>query len=156
MAARERAVDVIFGLPDWMLEDIRSGVKYCCVRIMASMTRYGPMGRVRCIAMRGARVVEADMFPCIDGTGRKYVLNRDGGLGIERLRPLVCLGRGYEKLERRYGEMMEIARRARAACRKYCVVDEYGYVLVAGDDMYEVVDRWARLMSRRAVLAVLA
>jgi hypothetical protein len=162
MAPRERAVDVIFGLPEWVVEDIRSGVKYCCSRVRAGAAgRFGPMGRVRCVAMRGARVVEADMHPCIDGTGRAFVINRDRGLDIERMRPLVCLGRGrrwkyeYDKLERRYGEMLEIARRARAVCRKYCVVDEYGYVVVFGDDIYEVVDGLAKLLSRQAMLAVL-
>jgi hypothetical protein len=154
-------VDVIFGLPDWILEDIKNNIVYCCTRVRYGAGRYG-LGRVRCIAMRGARVVDADMYPCIDGAGRPYVLNRDGGLGIERLRPLVCLGRGrrggkveYEKLERRYGEMVEMARRARAACRKYCVIDEYGYILIEGDDIYEVVDRWAKIMSRQTLIAVL-
>lgn len=164
VTGREGAVDVIYGLPDWIAEDVKQGVRYCCTRrSFGTVGKYGPMGRVRCIALHGARIVEADMHPCIDGTGRPYVLNRDTGLNIELRRPLVCLGRGgrwryeYEKLEKRYEEMLEIARRARAICRrKYCVVDEYGYVTITGDDIYEVVDKWARIMSRQALLAVLA
>jgi hypothetical protein len=152
VAASDKAVSVLFGVPDWVGEDIREyGTKYCCSRIFSKGgERYGI---IRCEGMGGARNFTVETYPCIDFHGRDFVLNV-GNIFDAKL-PLVCLRRrvggsiDYHILVRNYRYMLDVARGAR--CRGYCVLDEGGRVVVFGDDLLKVVDSWALLMRNRAV-----
>jgi len=156
VTTRDKAVDMLFGVPEWVAEDIREyGTKYCCSYEWGAASTYGwgVVSFVRCEGMRGARGFTVDAFACIDGEGRPFVLNRDSIVG--RRRPFVCIRKygtlRYSDLADRYGNMLKIAEKVK--CRN-CVVDEYGRVVVFGDDMFEVVDRWVMLMKRKAVTPI--
>jgi hypothetical protein len=156
---RDKAVDVLFGAPDWILDDIREyGTKYCCSYEWRAAVAYGwgVVSFVKCRGMGGAREFSVDAYPCIDGERKKFVLNRDSIVG--RKRPLVCARRyisqfKYNVLIDRYDDMVRIAEKAK--CRN-CVVDEYGRVVVFGSDLLDVVDRWVLLMRRKAITPVSA
>jgi hypothetical protein len=157
VAARDRAVDVLFGVPDWVKSDIEEyGTRYCCSYEWraAKVYGWGVVSFVRCSGMRGAREFSVDAFPCIDGEGKYFVLNRDSI--IRRKRPFVCARKHglkfrYDLLLDRYSDMVKIAERAR--CRN-CVLDEYGRVVVFGGDLYEVVDGWVVLMKRKVITPI--
>ena len=54
VTARDEAVRVLFGVPDWVGEDIREyGTQYCCKRIYGG--KGDRLGLIRCEGMRGAR-----------------------------------------------------------------------------------------------------
>ena len=159
VTARDKAVSVLFGVPDWVVEDIREyGTRYCCSRVGKGekAEKWGVVGHVDCVGMGGARGFSVDAFPCIDGSGRPFVLNRDD-MRVVKL-PLVCLRRSpqgrfdYWVLEGRYRGLVEVAERAR--CSGYCVLDWYGSVVVFGGDLFDVVDNWVKLMRRKAISMV--
>jgi hypothetical protein len=139
---------MLFGVPDWVSGDIREyGTKYCCYYVYdAARVKWG---RWRCEGMGGARNFIVDMFLCIDGRGREFVLNRDNVANI--VRPLVCMARHVDAylIEANYRRMLNIAKKVR--CRGYCVVDERGEVVVLGGDLLTVLDSWATLMRRRDI-----
>jgi len=155
---KDKAVSILFGVPDWVAEDIREyGTKYCCYTERGvKVGKWGAVGHVNCVGMGGARSFVVDMFPCIDGDGRAFVLNRDSIFGA-RL-PLVCLRRSpegrfdYWMLENRYWDLVEIAKKAK--CSGYCVLDWYGSVVVFGSDLYSVVDSWVKLMRYKNISVV--
>ena len=159
VTTRDKAVSVIFGAPDWVVEDMREyGTKYCCgfSSVGGKTTKWDVVGYVRCEGMGGARGFTVDTFPCIDGDGWAFVLNRDGISGVKL--PLVCLRRNpkgglqYDVLVDRYGDLVKIAKRAR--CSGYCVFDEYGSVAVFGPDLFTVVDSWVRLLKNKTISLV--
>jgi len=159
ITTRDKAVNVLFGVPDWVAEDIREyGTRYCCGfgRVGERTSGWGIVSLVRCEGMGGARSFFVDEFPCMDGLGRGFVLNRDSMFNV-RL-PLVCLrktkggGFRYEVLMDRYRNLVEIARRAR--CSGHCVLDEYGSVAVFGSDLFSVVDGWVKLMRGKTISLV--
>ena len=159
VTTRDRAASVVFGVPDWVVEDMREyGTRYCCgfSGVGGRTARWGVVGYVRCEGMGGARGFTVDTFPCIDGDGRAFVLNRDNISGVKL--PLVCLRRNprgglpYEILVDRYRGLVEIARRAR--CSGYCVFDEYGSVAVFGPDLFTVVDSWVKLLRSKTISLV--
>jgi hypothetical protein len=149
---RDKAVLTLFGVPDWVAEDIREyGTRYCC-----SFQRFAKgikLGTYRCEGMRGARNFTVETYPCIDANGRDFALNIDD---INNIRlPLVCMRRyvggsvHYKTLIRNYQHMFNIAKRA--VCEGYCVLDEAGKIVVFGSDLFSVVDSWAMLMRRRDI-----
>ena len=159
VVAKDKAVYVLFGVPDWVDEDIREyGTRYCCYHtgIGERVKKWGAVGHVNCVGMGGARSFSTDAFPCIDGSGRAFVLNRDN-VRVVKL-PLVCIRRDpggrfeYRVLEDRYWNLVEIAKRAR--CSGHCVLDMYGSVVVFGSDLYTVVDSWVKLMRSKIVSMV--
>ena len=159
VTTRDKAVDVLFGVPDWVSGDIAEyGTKYCCrfSGVGGRTARWGVVGHVRCEGMEGARSFAVDMFPCIDGEGRAFVLNRDGISGVKL--PLVCLRRSprgglqYDVLVGRYSDLVKIAKRAK--CSGYCVLDEYGFVAVFGPDLFAVVDSWVKLLRSKTISLV--
>jgi hypothetical protein len=151
---RDRAVDVLFGVPDWVAEDMREyGTRYCCSYEWRAAKAYGwgVVSFVKCSGMGGAREFSVSVFPCIDGERRRFVLNRDRIVG--RRKPIVCARKHdiafrYDVLVDRYDDVVKVAERA--GCRN-CVVDEYGRVVVFGGDLYEVVDQWVLLMRRKVI-----
>ncbi len=154
VTTRDKAVDVLFGVPDWILDDIREyGTRYCCSYEWRASVAYGwgVVSFVRCSGMGGAREFSVSAFPCIDGERKRFVLNRDSILS--RRRPFVCARKHdrYDVLVDRYDYMVKIAERAR--CRN-CVVDEYGRVVVFGGDLFEVVDKWVLLMRRKVITPI--
>jgi hypothetical protein len=159
VTTRDKAVEVVYGLPDWVEEDIREyGTRYCCklYRKGGETGRWGVLWIIRCEGMGGARIVYTEMFPCIDGDGKEFVINRDN-ISIAKL-PLVCLRRDphgnfeYKKLIDRYQYMLEVAKKAR--CSGYCVLDWYGSVVVFGSDLHSVIDNWVKLMKRKTISVV--
>jgi len=159
VADKDKAVSVLFGVPDWVAEDIREyRTRYCCYHtgIGERVKKWGAVGHVNCVGMGGARSFAVDAFPCIDGGGRAFVLNRDN-VRVVKL-PLVCVRRDpggrfdYRELEDRYWNLVEIARRTR--CSGHCVLDWYGSVVVFGSDLYDVIDSWVKLMRRKIVSMV--
>ena len=157
VTTRDKAVDVLFGVPDWVADDVREyGTKYCCSYEWRAAKTYGwgVVSFVRCSGMGGARVFSVSVFPCIDGDRGRFVLNRDSIIG--RRRPFVCARKHdvafkYDVLVDRYGDAVRVAERARCS---NCVVDEYGRVVVFGSDLYDVIDRWVVLMKRKAVTPI--
>jgi hypothetical protein len=157
VTTRDKAVDVLFGVPDWVAEDIKEyQTRYCCSYEWRAAVAYGwgVVSFVRCSGMGGAREFSVDAFPCVDGDRRAFVLNRDSVIG--RRRPFVCsrkhgLKFRYVDLVDKYGDMVKVAERAR--CRS-CVVDEYGRVVVFGSDLFEVIDKWVVLMRRKVVTPI--
>jgi hypothetical protein len=159
VTSRDNAVNVVFGVPDWIVEDIKEyGTKYCC-RYGGPGPRTGEwdyVGYVRCEGMGGARSFSIDAFPCIDGDGRAFVLNRDSIFGVKL--PLVCVRRSrkgrlmYEALVDRYRNLIEIAKRIK--CNGHCVLDEYGSVAVVGSDLFNVIDNWVKSMKSKAISLV--
>jgi hypothetical protein len=151
-ATRDKAVLTLFGVPEWVAEDIREyGTKYCC-----SYQRFGKgikLGTYRCEGMGGARNFTVETYPCIDANGKDFILNIDDISGVKL--PLVCLRRyvggsiHYDILVRNYRYMLDVARKAK--CREYCVLDEGGRVIVFGSDLLRVVDNWALLMRNRNI-----
>jgi len=159
VTTRDKAVKVVFGLPDWVAEDIAEyGTKYCCgYGGSGSRTdKWGYVGYVRCEGMGGTRSFSVDAFPCIDGDRRAFVLNRDSIFNVKL--PLVCLRRNpggrfnYDLILDRYNDLIEIAKKSR--CRGHCVLDVYGSVVAFGDDVFDVVDEWVKLMRSKIVSEV--
>lgn len=153
---RDKAVHILFGVPDWVAEDIQTyGTRYCCKRVYSG--RGVELGLIRCEGMRGARNFTVETYPCIDYRGTNFVLNL-GNIFDVRL-PLVCLrryvGRWIDRdaLTRNYHNMLDVAEKvARTSrCRGYCVFDENGRVVVFGSDLLEVVDNWVKLMRRKDI-----
>ena len=157
MTTRDRAVDVLFGVPDWILDDIKEyGTRYCCSYEWRAAKAYGwgVVSFVRCSGMGGAREFSVDAFPCVDGERKLFVLNRDSIIG--RRRPFVCARKHglkfqYDVLVDRYGDMVKVAEKA--GCRN-CVVDEYGRVVVFGGDLFDVIDRWVVMMKRKMITPI--
>ena len=152
VTTRDKAVYTVFGVPDWVAEDIREyGTKYCCNRVVSGTSE--KYGSIRCEGMRGARNFSVETYPCLDGQGREFVLNRDDV--VSAVGPLVCMRRevgrklNYNELIRGYSYMMNIAKKAK--CKGYCVLDENGKVVVFGDDLFNVVDSWATLMRNKSI-----
>jgi len=152
VTTRDKAVSMIFGVPDWVSSDIAEyGTKYCCYRVFGGTRER--WGSIRCEGMRGARNFSVETYPCLDGQGREFVLNRDDV--VSAVGPLVCMRRGvgrklnYNELINGYRRMMDIARKAK--CRGYCVFDEAGRMVVFGSDLFSVVDSWAMLMRNRSI-----
>jgi hypothetical protein len=152
VTTRDKAVYVLFGVPDWVAEDIKEyGTQYCCKRIFGGTSvRWGV---IRCEGMRGMRNFSMETYPCLDSQGKEFVLNMDDVVGA--VGPLVCMRRHvgghlrYDELVKNYRYMLDIAKRAK--CRGYCVLDERGRVVVFGNDLYAVVDNWAKLMRSRSI-----
>jgi len=149
---RDKAVSVLFGVPEWVGNDIMEyGTKYCCEIMRPG--RGKRLGIYRCEGMRGARNFTVDTYLCIDYFGRDFVLNEGNILDV-RL-PLVCMGRrvgGYldsDALLRNYRYMLDVAKKAN--CKGHCVLDEAGRVVVFGDDLFNVVDNWAMLMRNKSI-----
>jgi len=152
VTTRDKAVVVLFGVPGWVAEDIREyGTKYCCYRVFSGTRE--EWGGIRCEGMRGARNFHVETYPCLDGQGKEFVLNRDDV--VSAVGPLVCIRRGvgrklnYDELIKGYSYMMNIAKKAK--CKGYCVLDENGKVVVFGDDLFNVVDSWATLMRNKSI-----
>jgi hypothetical protein len=152
VVSRDKAVSTLFGVPDWVGEDIREyGTKYCCRRVFSGTRK--ELGIIRCEGMGGARNFSVETYPCLDGWGKEFVFNV--GNILDAKLPLVCMRRrvggtiDYHILVRNYRYMLDIARGAR--CRGYCVLDEGGKVVVFGDDLFNVVDSWAVLMRNKAI-----
>ncbi len=152
---RDKAVSVLFGVSDWVDEDIREyGTRYCCQRIYSGTSiRWGI---IRCEGMRGMRNFVVETYPCIDFHGRDFTLNM--GNILDAKLPLVCIRRriggqlDYNALVRNYRYMLDIARGDVARrCKGYCVLDETGKVVVFGSDLFEVVDSWVKLMRSRSI-----
>jgi len=148
---RDKAVFVLFGVSDWVGEDIREyGTRYCCRRVLYGKRDWGIF---RCEGMRGARNFTVETYMCIDGQGKEFVLNRDDV--VTAVGPLVCMRRDvggkfkYDVLVNNYERMLDIAKRVK--CKGYCVLDESGRMVVFGDDLYSVVDSWVKLMRNRSI-----
>jgi len=151
MTDRDKAVFTLFGVPDWVGEDIREyGTRYCCSRVFSGKRDWGIF---RCEGMRGARNFTVETYICIDGQGKEFVLNRDDV--VVAVGPLVCARRefggkiNYDALINNYGRMLDVAKRVK--CKGYCVLDESGRVVVFGSDLYSVVDSWVKLMRNRSI-----
>jgi hypothetical protein len=148
---RDKAVSMLFGVPDWVAEDIREyNTRYCCSRVLRGRRDWGI---IRCEGMRGARNFTVETYLCLDGQGKEFVLNRDDV--TTAVGPLVCARRefggkiNYNALINNYRHMLDVAKRAK--CKGYCVLDEDGRVVVFGDDLYSVVDSWVMLMRNRSI-----
>jgi hypothetical protein len=148
---RHRAVNVIYGLSDWVHEDILEyGTRYCCERIGTY---------VECVGMRGARVAYAYMATCIDRDGQIFIINRDNGLHIWVRFPLACFAKlkytqSLSKDQIRY--MVDLIKRAeKTGCRhRRCVFNERMEVVAFSnreDAGYDIVDKFM-LMARRKVV----
>jgi hypothetical protein len=88
VTARDKAVRVLFGAPDWVAEDIREyGTRYCCSYVYSA----AKWGVIRCEGMGGARNFTVDTYLCFDANGREFVLNRDDIANV--VRPLVCMAK---------------------------------------------------------------
>jgi hypothetical protein len=157
VVAGDRGVDMLFGAPDWVAEDIREyGTRYCCSYEWKAAKAYGwgVVSFVKCSGMGGARGFSVDAFPCIDGERRRFVLNRDSIVG--RRRPFVCARKHglkfeYNVLVDRYSDVVRVAEKV--GCRN-CVVDEYGRIVVFGGDLYNVIDSWVLLMKRKIITPI--
>jgi hypothetical protein len=151
---RDKAVRVLFGVPDWVGEDIKEyGTKYCCKRVYSGTSV--ELGIIRCEGMRGARNFVVETYPCLDYHGRDFTLNL--GNILDAKLPLVCIRRGVggglnrNALIRNYRYMLDVVREVVRTCRGYCVFDEAGRVVAFGGDLYEVVDSWVKLMRSKNI-----
>ncbi|MFZ8857898.1 MAG: hypothetical protein ACO2O1_06625 [Candidatus Caldarchaeales archaeon] len=151
---KDKAVHTLFGISDWVAEDIREyGTQYCCKRLYGG--RGVELGLIRCEGMRGARNFVVETYPCLDYYGKNFTLNLDDILGA--VIPLVCVRRSVggkldrDALVRNYRYMLDVAREVGRTCRGYCVFDEAGRLVVFGGDIYEVVDSWVRLMRSKSI-----
>jgi hypothetical protein len=149
VTTRDKAVHVLFGVPDWVAGDIMEyGTRYCCGYVYERGNVKWNI--IRCEGMGGARNFTVDTYLCFDARGREFVLNRDDVANI--VRPLVCMARRLStrlSIETNYRYMLNIAEKVR--CRGYCVVDEEGEVVVFGDDLFDVLDAWVKLMRSRNI-----
>ena len=154
MTDRRRAVDVVYGLNDWVSEDIREyGTRYCC---------RDKGNRVECRGMGGARVAYAYMSTCVDKDGRIFIVNKDNGLNIWVRFPLACFSEykypKYLDVDKvRY--MVDLIKKAvKTGCRGYrhCVLNEKMEIVAfaSGEDAaYDIVDKFM-LMVRYKVIDI--
>jgi hypothetical protein len=146
---RNRAVDVVYGLNEWVREDIEEyGTNYCC-RDRGSY--------VECRGMRGARIAYAYLVTCIDRWGRIFIANKDNGLNMEGRLPLACLGR-YKRVvytdEVTYAlKLMEKAVRIGCGGHRHCIFDDSLKIVAFSDDVYDIVDKYM-LMARHKVIGI--
>jgi len=148
---RRWAANVIYGLGEWVREDILEyGTKYCC-------ERRGTY--VECVGMGGARVAYAYVATCVDKDGRIFIVNKDNGLNVWVRFPLACFAElKYQKYltidKVRY--MVDLIKKAaEIGCRhRHCVFNERMELVAFSnkeDAGYDVVDKFMLMARRKAI-----
>ena len=136
---------VVFGLRDWVLDDlVVYGAVVCCENVG---------DRVMCKSSARKKVTYAPLIPCVDREGRGFVINKDSGLDIEERLPMACFS--YKKVltgeDVRYAvnKMYEAFRSF--IRKKHLIVDEGMNVLGFASEAIKAVDMYVRMVKNKSV-----
>jgi hypothetical protein len=145
VSASKDAVRVVFGLGDWVLDDlVYYGSSVCC--------RNADDGVV-CTGLATKRVAYVPYIQCIDREGRSFVINKDSGLDLEERMPVACFPHKRtitnEDVEYAVNKMYEPLRTF--IRKKHVVVDEGMNVLGFSSEAFNVVDVCVRMVKNKFV-----
>jgi len=136
---------VVFGLRDWVLDDlVYYGSAVCCRDVGDGVV---------CRGVATKRVTRVPYVQCVDREGRGFVINRDSGLDVEERLPVACFS--YKKVltgeDVRYAvnKMYEAFRSF--IRKKHLIVDEGMNVVGFSSEAVKAVDMYVKMVKNKSV-----